>query len=297
MGALSITGLPGIKSDFEPLVPGAIKVPNTNFYRRRPSTATTPRRSAAGPPTRSAGPSSARARTRSPRSSWSRCRTPAAASRRRPATSSGSGRSATAYDVLLVSDEVICAFGRLGEYFGAKRYGYQPDIITCAKGMTSGYAPLGAMIASDRLVEPFLTETGIVRPRRHLRRAPGLLRGGPGQPGHLRPRGPDRARPRQRGRRSGPPWRSCSTCRSSATSAATATSTASSWSRTRRPGRPSTTAESERLLRGFLSTALFEAGPLLPGRRPRRPGRPAGPAADLRRSSTSTRSSRSCARS
>jgi adenosylmethionine-8-amino-7-oxononanoate aminotransferase len=61
------------------------------------------------------------------------------------------------YDVLLVSDEVICAFGRLGEYFGADRYGYQPDIITCAKGLTSGYVPLGAMLVSDRLAEPFLT--------------------------------------------------------------------------------------------------------------------------------------------
>jgi adenosylmethionine-8-amino-7-oxononanoate aminotransferase len=40
--------------------------------------------------------------------------------------------------------------------FGCERYGYQPDIITCAKGLTSGYSPLGAMLASDRLVEPFL---------------------------------------------------------------------------------------------------------------------------------------------
>src|ERR1041384_161837 len=63
------------------------------------------------------------------------------------------------YDVLLVSDEVICAFGRLGEYFGARRYDYQPDIITVAKGLTSGYVPLGAMIASDRLAEPFLEGT------------------------------------------------------------------------------------------------------------------------------------------
>ncbi len=62
------------------------------------------------------------------------------------------------YDVLLVSDEVICAFGRLGHWFGAERYGYQPDIITCAKGITSGYAPLGAMIASDRLMAPFLKD-------------------------------------------------------------------------------------------------------------------------------------------
>jgi adenosylmethionine-8-amino-7-oxononanoate aminotransferase len=51
---------------------------------------------------------------------------------------------------------VICAFGRLGHFFGSQRYGYQPDIITCAKGMTSGYSPIGAMIASDRIMEPFL---------------------------------------------------------------------------------------------------------------------------------------------
>jgi adenosylmethionine-8-amino-7-oxononanoate aminotransferase len=50
------------------------------------------------------------------------------------------------HGVLLVSDEVICAFGRLGHWFGAERYDYQPDIITVAKGLTSGYSPLGAMI-------------------------------------------------------------------------------------------------------------------------------------------------------
>jgi hypothetical protein len=61
------------------------------------------------------------------------------------------------YGVLLVSDEVICAFGRLGHWFGAERFDYRPDIITMAKGLTSGYSPLGAMAVSDRLVEPFLT--------------------------------------------------------------------------------------------------------------------------------------------
>ena len=60
------------------------------------------------------------------------------------------------YGVLLVSDEVICAFGRLGHWFGAERYDYRPDIVTMAKGLTSGYSPLGAMAVSDRLVEPFL---------------------------------------------------------------------------------------------------------------------------------------------
>jgi adenosylmethionine-8-amino-7-oxononanoate aminotransferase len=59
------------------------------------------------------------------------------------------------YDVLLVSDEVICAFGRIGGMFACTEFGYVPDIITCAKGMTSGYSPIGAMIASERLFEPF----------------------------------------------------------------------------------------------------------------------------------------------
>src|SRR5205085_4271377 len=63
------------------------------------------------------------------------------------------------YDVLLISDEVICAWGRLGEWFGAYRYDYQPDIITAAKGLTSAYAPMGAVIASDKLAEPFLHGT------------------------------------------------------------------------------------------------------------------------------------------
>ena len=62
------------------------------------------------------------------------------------------------YGVLLVSDEVICAFGRLGEWFGADRFAYQPDMITVAKGLTSGYAPLGALIARDKVIEPFLKD-------------------------------------------------------------------------------------------------------------------------------------------
>ena len=60
------------------------------------------------------------------------------------------------YGVLLISDEVICSWGRLGHYFGCERYGYQPDIITTAKGLTSAYAPMGAVIASDRVAEPFI---------------------------------------------------------------------------------------------------------------------------------------------
>ena len=58
-------------------------------------------------------------------------------------------------DVLFIADEVICGFGRLGTWFGAERYGVTPDMITCAKGVTSGYVPLGAVIASGRVREPF----------------------------------------------------------------------------------------------------------------------------------------------
>ena len=155
-GALAITGLPDIKMPFEPLTarrrpgPEHELLPGPVVRRRRPAP-----RSASGPRTRSSGPSCARAPSRSPRSSWSRCRTRAAASRRRPATSSGCAQICDKYGVLMVSDEVICAFGRLGYIFGSERYGYTPDIITFAKGVTSGYSPMGGMMVSDRLMEPY----------------------------------------------------------------------------------------------------------------------------------------------
>ena len=74
----------------------------------------------------------------------------AARSRRRPGYFERVREICDHYDVLLVSDEVICAFGRIGSMFACSDFGYVPDMITCAKGMTSGYSPLGAMIASDR---------------------------------------------------------------------------------------------------------------------------------------------------
>jgi len=61
-------------------------------------------------------------------------------------------------DVLLICDEVISGFGRLGRWFGCERYGFTPDLITCAKGISSGYVPLGAVIASGRVREPFWDE-------------------------------------------------------------------------------------------------------------------------------------------
>ncbi|HEY6397989.1 MAG TPA: aminotransferase class III-fold pyridoxal phosphate-dependent enzyme [Solirubrobacteraceae bacterium] len=59
------------------------------------------------------------------------------------------------HDILLISDEVVCGFGRVGHRFGCERYGFTPDMITFAKGVTSGYLPLGGVIASSRLKAPF----------------------------------------------------------------------------------------------------------------------------------------------
>jgi len=61
-------------------------------------------------------------------------------------------------DVLLVADEVISGFGRLGRWFGCERYGFTPDVMTCAKGITSGYVPLGAVVASGKVRAPFWEE-------------------------------------------------------------------------------------------------------------------------------------------
>jgi adenosylmethionine-8-amino-7-oxononanoate aminotransferase len=156
MGALSLTGVPSIKTPFEPLIPGAIKVPNTNFYRA-------PEHGddeeafgvwAADEIERAIvreGPETVAMVILEPVQNSGGCFTPP------PGYFQRVREICDRHGVLLVSDEVICAWGRLGYYFGAERYGYQPDMITVAKGLTSGYAPLGALIASDRIVEPFLS--------------------------------------------------------------------------------------------------------------------------------------------
>ena len=154
-GALSITGLPGLKAVFEPLVPSTFRVPNTNFYRapQHGDDLEAFGRWAADQiavAIEDEGPETVAAVFLEPVQNAGGCFPPP------PGYFQRVREICDTYDVLLVSDEVICAFGRLGHYFGAERYDYQPDMITCAKGITSGYAPLGAMIASDRLMEPFL---------------------------------------------------------------------------------------------------------------------------------------------
>jgi adenosylmethionine-8-amino-7-oxononanoate aminotransferase len=158
-GALSITGIPPLKEMFEPLVPGAHKVPNTNFYRRPDYLGDDEKAFGRWAADRIAeaiefeGPDTVAAVFLEPVQNAGGCFPPP------PGYFERVREICDEYDVLLVSDEVICAFGRVGEMFGATEFGYQPDIITCAKGMTSGYSPIGAMIASDRLFEPFKTGT------------------------------------------------------------------------------------------------------------------------------------------
>jgi adenosylmethionine-8-amino-7-oxononanoate aminotransferase len=67
------------------------------------------------------------------------------------------------HGVLLVVDEVICGFGRLGTWFGIERWGLEPDMIVFAKGVTSGYLPLGGLVVSDRVAAPFWDRPGLVR--------------------------------------------------------------------------------------------------------------------------------------
>lgn len=157
MGALSITGLPGIKAPFEPLVPGAFKVANTNHFRcDECSTLDGCTLHCADDIERMInyeGPENVAAVFLEPVQNSGGCFTPAEGYFQRVR------EICDRYDVLLVSDDVICAFGRLGHYFGADKYNYQPDMITVAKGMTSGYSPIGALLVSDRIVEPFLKET------------------------------------------------------------------------------------------------------------------------------------------
>jgi adenosylmethionine-8-amino-7-oxononanoate aminotransferase len=154
MGALSITGVPEIRMPFEPLVPGSRKVANTNRYRcslcAHADACTLGCAADIEAMIIREGPESVAALFLEPVQNSGGCFVP-------PEGYFAKVREiCDRYGVLLVSDEVICAYGRLGHWFAAERYGYQPDIITTAKGLTSGYSPLGAMLVSDRLAEPFI---------------------------------------------------------------------------------------------------------------------------------------------
>jgi adenosylmethionine-8-amino-7-oxononanoate aminotransferase len=153
LGALAATGITALRTDFEPLVPGGHHVPNTNSYH--------------WPEERDAlwaaehiehkilyeGPDTVAAVILEPLQNAGGCIPPQEGYFQRVR------EICDRHNVLLISDEVICAWGRLGHYFGCERYDYQPDLITTAKALTSAYAPMGALIASEKVAEPFMHGT------------------------------------------------------------------------------------------------------------------------------------------
>jgi adenosylmethionine-8-amino-7-oxononanoate aminotransferase len=154
MGALSINGIAALRAPFEPLVPDVVHVRNTSRYHR-PARETEEEFTAfllddlesailaEGPetvamvmmePVQNAGGA-----ITAPEGYWH-----------------GVREICDRYGILLCADEVITGFGRIGSWFASERYDIQPDLFTCAKGLSSAYAAIGAVVASDRLMEPFL---------------------------------------------------------------------------------------------------------------------------------------------
>ena len=159
MGALSINGIPAIRVPFEPLVPEVRHVHNTNRYHR--STDETEEEFTAfllddlEQTILSMGPETVCLVHMEPVQNAGGCFTPPAGYWK------GVREICDRYDVLLSADEVITAFGRLGYWFGSERYDIRPDIVTSAKGLSSSYAAIGAVIATDRVMEPFLDSTSM----------------------------------------------------------------------------------------------------------------------------------------
>jgi adenosylmethionine-8-amino-7-oxononanoate aminotransferase len=155
-GALSINGIPALRTPFEPLVPEVRHVSNTNRYHRPPAETEEEFTAflldelertieAMDPetvclvhmePVQNAGGSFV-----APEGYWR-----------------GVRELCDRYDILLSADEVITGFGRLGHWFASERYDIRPDIVTCAKGLSSSYAAIGAVVTTDRVMEPFLSE-------------------------------------------------------------------------------------------------------------------------------------------
>ena len=190
LGALSATGITSLREPFEPLTPGDHHVPNTNTYRLPPGISESWFAESIAEKIEFEGPDTVAAVILEPVQNAGGCFTPPDGYFQRVR------EICDEYNVLLISDEVICAWGRLGEWFGAHKYGYQPDMITTAKGITSAYAPMGAVIASDRVAEPFMNGTQQLHARVHVRGTPGVLGDRDGEPRRVRARGHPRERPR-----------------------------------------------------------------------------------------------------
>jgi adenosylmethionine-8-amino-7-oxononanoate aminotransferase len=159
LGALSINGIPQLRTPFEPLVPDVVHVRNTNRYRR-------PAGETEEEFTRflledlesaieQAGPETVAMVIMEPVQNAGGSFTPPAG------YFQGVRELCDRYGILLCADEVITAFGRLGEWFGSARYDIRPDLVTSAKGLSSSYGVIGAVVARDAVMEPFLQGTNM----------------------------------------------------------------------------------------------------------------------------------------
>src|SRR2546421_3927134 len=153
MGALSINGIAALRAPFEPLVPDTIHVRNTNRYHR-PLDETEEEFTAflledLDSAIVQAGPETVAMVMMEPVQNAGGAFTPPAGYWR------GVREICDRYGILLCCDEVINGFGRLGAWFGSEKYDIRPDMITCAKGLSSAYASIGAVVASEKVYEPF----------------------------------------------------------------------------------------------------------------------------------------------
>jgi adenosylmethionine-8-amino-7-oxononanoate aminotransferase len=158
-GALSINGIPALRAPFEPLVPEVRHVSNTNRYHRPADETeeefTTFLLDELERTILAIGPETVCLVHMEPVQNAGGCFTPPAGYWQ------GVREICDRYDILLSADEVITAFGRVGYWFGSERYDIRPDLVTSAKGLSSSYAAIGAVIATDRVMEPFLEATSM----------------------------------------------------------------------------------------------------------------------------------------
>jgi adenosylmethionine-8-amino-7-oxononanoate aminotransferase len=154
LGALSLTGVPGFKEPFGPPAIATTHVSNTNMFRRPLSEAelTAALIEEMEKAIVTEGPETVAMIIAEPVQNAGGCLTPPSG------YWAGLRELADRYGIVLVADEVITGFGRLGEWFGSTRVAAAPDIITVAKGLTSAYAPMGAVLVSDRIAAPLYEE-------------------------------------------------------------------------------------------------------------------------------------------
>jgi adenosylmethionine-8-amino-7-oxononanoate aminotransferase len=159
MGALSINGIPELRAPFEPLVPEVVHVRNTNRYHRPPEETeeqfTRILLDELEQAIEAAGPETIALVVMEPVQNAGGAFTPP------DGYFAGVRALCDRYGILLCADEVITGFGRVGHWFGSDRYDIKPDLVTCAKGLSSAYAAIGAVITTEKVIEPFLEDTSM----------------------------------------------------------------------------------------------------------------------------------------